>query len=48
MILWHKKIEHPPGFVEKLEEQIVSQHDSKNYFTTYVDGLHKNDPILDE
>lgn len=48
MILWHKKIEHPPGFVEKLEKQIVSQHDSKNYFTTYVDGLHKNEPILDE
>ena len=48
MILWQNKIEHPPGFVEKLEKQIISQHDSKSYFTTYIDGLHKNDPILDE
>ena len=48
MILWHKKVEHPPGFVEKLEKQIISQHDSKSYFTTYIDGRHKNDPILDE
>jgi len=48
MILWHKTINHPTGFVEKLEKQIVSQHKSKNYFTTYNDNTVKNDPILDE
>ena len=48
MILWQNKIEHPPGFVEKLEKQIISQHDSKSYFTTYTDKRFKSDPILDE
>lgn len=48
MILWHKTIDHPPGFVEKLEKQIVSQHNSKSYFTTYSDSHVTNDPILDE
>lgn len=47
MILWHKIAHHPSDFVERLEQQIISQHNSSRYFTTYNDDTRKNDPLLD-